>query len=89
MVHLFTLLSDVDSSFVDYYDTFPIKQLSNFYFSQCLILETKPKTLNLRELQQLEVYQSYIVYPGNECSGACGYLELSIFFKRLHISFLF
>ena len=31
MVHLFTLLSDVDSSFVDYYDTFPIKQYHVIY----------------------------------------------------------
>jgi hypothetical protein len=47
-----------------------------------------------RELEDYKDYQSYTVYPGNEdsklhrqSSGGCVDLELSIIFKRLHITF--
>ena len=49
-----------------------------------------------RELQQIEDYQSYTAYPGNEGSklhrqstGGCVRLEFSNIFKRLHINFPF
>jgi hypothetical protein len=47
-----------------------------------------------RELKDYKNYQSYTAYPGNEDSklhkqliGGCVGLELSIIFKRLHITF--
>jgi hypothetical protein len=47
-----------------------------------------------RELKDYKNYQSYIAYPRNEDSklhrqltGGCASLELSIIFKRLHITF--
>jgi hypothetical protein len=47
-----------------------------------------------REIKDYKGYQIYIAYPGNEDSkihrqstGGCVGLELSIIFKRLHITF--
>jgi hypothetical protein len=49
-----------------------------------------------RELKDYKDYHSYTAYPGNEDSklhrqltGGCVGLELSIIFKRLHITFFF